>query len=357
MGEGCLGEASISLGVSETRSLESRSVSDAKLHHFVPQFYLRHFADEDDRVAVRHRTRGTRVSSVEKVAAENGLYKVPNRPLTAEYTLGDVETLTAAAFNEVCRGRLPPRGSDARQVLSLFMALQLNRSPTSFSIIRFYDAVKRALGPSPVNESDMRDFLADLYGFEPKEPEVGAACDLINGAPAEHRTKDEIKEDELKLMFDKGLQVAPLLYERVWSLESLKVPRLVTSDRPVVLWNPPRPEDDYRGVGLLNAEEIWLLVDRERMVVLRRAGPERVRRIGPERVDLVNTHIARHCTAEVFAHPDAASELELDALPLASRRPMVRFWRGPLIGAAEEHEILHTWHPIRDVPDRDSSPY
>jgi hypothetical protein len=324
-------------------------VSDPKLHHFVPQFYLRHFADKDDRVAVRHRTRGIRVSSVEKVAAENGLYKVPNRPLTAEYTLGNIETLTATAFEQLCCGRLPPRGSDTRHVLALFMALQLNRSPTSFSIVRFFDAVRRVLGPSPVGESDMRDFLVDLYGFKPKEPEVGAACDLINGAPVDERTNADIKEDELKLMFNLGLKVAPFLYELVWSLESLKVPRFVTSDRPVVPWNPPRPEDDYMGVGLLDAEEIWLMVDRERMLVLRRAGPERVRRVGPERVELVNTHIARHCAAEVFSHPDAINGLE--ALPLASRRPMLRFWRGPAIGVADGQEILHSWHPIRDVPD------
>lgn len=324
-------------------------VADPKLHHFVPQFYLRRFASDSERVAVRHRTRGTHVSSVENTAARNGFYKVPTRPLTAEYTLGDFEAATGAAFDALCSGKLPASGTAERDALGLFMGLQLNRTPDSMAILRFVYGALQDLGPGPISEASMGKHLTRLYGFEPEAPEVGAACDFANAALGDSRTDAEIREHQLELMFKMGLQTAPFLQARSWSLEAPKDEVLITSDRPVVLWNPERPEDEYMGVGLLEAEEVWLVVDPARMLVLRRQGPERIKRMGPERVSFVNHHIARHCAEEIISHPDA--EAELAELPLSRVRPVLRFWRGPLVSSTDGAEILQAWVPIRDISE------
>ena len=329
------------------------TVAEPKLHHYVPQLHLRRWANQRDQVAVRHRTRGVRVSSVDKTTAQTGLYKVPDRKLTAEFTIGDLEAASASVIDELCTGNLPPAGSRSRQVLALFMGLQINRTPHSLAILQFLYDVDRQLGPKPIGEDTMRQFLTKRFGFEPEGPEVGAACDFANGSPPFQRTGAEKREHQLQLMFDMTLKLAPVLEGRSWSLEAAREPNLITSDRPVVLWNPERPEDDFMGVGF-DAAEIWLMVDPERMLVLRKQGPERVKRMGPERVAFVNRHIARHCSEEIIGHPDAMAELQL--LPLARRRPGVRFWRGPLVNSPDDEEILHAWHPIRDLPDEATAP-
>ncbi|MEM9464268.1 MAG: iron chelate uptake ABC transporter family permease subunit [Actinomycetota bacterium] len=185
--------------------------------------------------------------------------------------------------------------------------------------------------------------------------QVGAACDLVN---YQHRldptpTPNGTQAFSIDLMFRQSLgHIAPSLEARTWSLEASKEPSLITSDRPVTLWSPVRSEYQYQGVGIADAEEIWFPVDPSRMLVLRRGGPERVRRIGPDRLIRVNEHIARHCTDQVVAHPSAAGLIA--GLPLARRRPTVRFWRGPAVDESGEDlgtEILHVWRPLRDIPD------
>lgn len=166
-------------------------------------------------------------------------------------------------------------------------------------------------------------------------------------------TTAELKSFKLKTMFDSIQVIAPILEGRQWSLEASKQNEMMTSDRPVVLWNPPSHEDNYRGIGVEDAEEIWFPVDRKRVLILRKVGSERTCRIGPERVDIVNEHIARHCTERIVSHPTASDKLAKVAL--AKRRPTIRFNQGPLFdgttGTEIHGEMIHSWTPIRDIPD------
>ena len=54
-------------------------MSDPKIHHYVPRFYLRGFADTNDRLAVRERQGRTYVTSTNNVMARSGLYRAGER--------------------------------------------------------------------------------------------------------------------------------------------------------------------------------------------------------------------------------------------------------------------------------------
>lgn len=328
-------------------------MSKPKLHHYVPRFYLRGFADHNDRLAVRQRNGGAYVTSTKNVMARSGLYNVTSEPLTAEHTLGDIESMASSALQILRSGCLPSSTSTERKALTLYMGVQLSRNTDAFCLSEFVSRITNRFGSFQVEMSDMRSYLTEAYGFKPPEHEIKAARDMAYIFGTGPGSIDEMRAIEVKMIFDTLDAAASLLEARSWSLESSKTESLITSDRPIVLWNPPSPEDDYRGVGAGDAEEIWFPIDRSRILTLRRGGPEEIRRIGPERVAFVNQHIARHCTERIVSHP-AMSDV-LNGLDLAKRRPTLRFGSGPLVdrdsGRKLNDEILQAWRPIRDIPD------
>ncbi|MDF1595123.1 MAG: DUF4238 domain-containing protein [Acidimicrobiia bacterium] len=334
-------------------------MSEPKLHHFVPQSYLKRFANERNQVAVRSRDGSTFLSNTRNVMAVIGLYKVPQQPLTAEQTLGALEEDAKEVLDRIDEERtLPPSGSGERDTLALYMGVQLARDPDHVLSFEFTHDVIEAIGDPPIDPESMRDYLErNVLGFEPHETEVQGACDFVNASAMQpdFPTREDTAQLRIDLMFNLGLQVAEHLKQRAWSLEAARHGELITSDRPVTIWALPSPEDTYRGVGIYDADEIWLPLDRTRLISLRLIGPERVRTMGPRRLKNVNEHIARHCTSLIAFHPE---NVEGKHLPLARRRPIIRFNTGPLYSGTErtDGEVLHVWKPIRDIPDEWSSP-
>ena len=328
-------------------------VSDPKIHHYVPRFYLRGFADTNDRLAVRERQGRTYVTSTNNVMARSGLYRAGNANLTAEYTLADIEGMASTIVSALRDGRLPPSGSSGRTILAIFMAVQIARNLTIMPPLGYYSELFDTFESLQVGTEDVRSYLTRAYGFTPAISEVEAATRVAEIGASTFLSTDDLKDFMLTTLFNSVKELAPFLEARQWSLEASKRQEIITSDRPVVLWNPPSEEDNYRGVGVADTEEIWFPVDRKRILVLRISGSEIVRRIGPERVDEVNEHIARHCTERIVSHPSASNTLA--QTPLATRRPTIRFSQGPAFdrrtGDQLAEEIIHSWLPIRDIPD------
>jgi len=327
-------------------------VSDPKVHHYVPRFYLRGFADTNDRLAVRERSGRTYVTSTKNVMARSGLFSLEGAVLSSEHTLADIEAMVSEVIRDLREGILPRSGTSERATLAIFVALQMAR----INIIPKLDLLLDLWcehGSLELTTQDMRTHLTPRFGFTPSEAELDAAKDLAYIWGKASQTPDDMKRFMLRLMFDSIREITPLLEARQWSLEASKEKKFITSDRPVVLWNPPTREDSYLGIGIAKTEEIWFPVDPSRILILRTGGSELIRRIGPERVRATNEHIARHCTERIVTHPEGLKALADYAL--AERRPTIRFNRGPAIdsisGAELGHEILHLWAPIRDIPD------
>lgn len=332
-------------------------MNDAKRQHFVPEFYLRRFADNNGRVTVRCRDGRSFTTSTSNILAEVHGYRVPGRPLTAEPLLGQAETGASIALEEVdALGRLPVRGSKARNELAVYMALQLSRTPDLIAHHEFEAGIRSKFGDGLVPAPWMRKHLADLWGFTPRDPEVSAACDLVNLAPT--FDSESVHEFRIETMFDIAVRtVAPHIEAREWSLEVSRVPCFFSSDRPVSLWSPASEKLNYQGVGIVDAEALWFPLDPGKALVARRGGASTIRRIGPERRAAMNCHVGRHCTSLVFSRPDLA-----DLMPerLNRRRPVLRFWEGPMFhdsGRPADNDVLHSWKPLLDIPDSVEDPY
>ena len=328
-------------------------MSEPKVHHFVPRLYLRGFANTKDQVAVRDRKGRAYITSTRNVMARSGLYRVPGQSSNAESALGRIESETVGPLRELRTGSLPSRGSPNRSAIARFMAIQTLRDIDDNPLFGMVRALRKRFECFPVSRQDTRRFLAESYGFEPSSPEVNTAWEMANFLGTGSLDEAQMKTIELDAMFDVSQRAAPILENLVWSLAASKREDFITSDRPVVLWRPPRPQDNYRGVGLQGAKEVWLPVDRRRILILTKRGRDRVRRIRPGRVDSINQHIARHCRMAIVSHPSMATKM--DGLHLAERRPTWRFNQGPafdrVTGAKVSDEIWHIWRPIRDIPD------
>lgn len=125
------------------------AMSVPKLHHYVPQFYLRRFVDDEARLWVWDRDRDRIfLSSPRSVAAETNFYFLDeiaeqgHDPLTMEWQLADLERNVAAITDEwiecIRAGNLGDPievRSVNRKIVSLFVALQFLRTKDARSIL------------------------------------------------------------------------------------------------------------------------------------------------------------------------------------------------------------------------------
>jgi Protein of unknown function (DUF4238) len=158
-------------------------------------------------------------------------------------------------------------------------------------------------------------------------------------------------EFAIRLMLESVDQLVPILLDRHWTLEIARKPRLLTSDHPLVIWRTPSPRDQYEGVGIANAEQVRFPLDPGKQLVLTLTQGPPVRPIEPNRVRACNADIASACHRFVVGHPNRPRPIQ--EVPLASKRPVLRFNTGPLYEKQPDGsivyrgEVLHTWVPRR----------
>lgn len=116
---------------------------------------------------------------------------------------------------------------------------------------------------------------------------------------------------------------------------------------PVSTYWYPAKRQTYRGVGLVDVDEVRFPVDPFHLLVLRRRYPENRTITSGDRVRAVNQQAANRCYRLVIAQPGEASALaELQLLP---RSLALRFNIGPLIrenpdGTTwEDGEVIHLY--------------
>src|SRR4051794_17686354 len=106
--------------------------NSAKLHHYVPQGYLRGFATEQERITAvpLNRTRSPFTTSVKNVAAQTHFHTVPEaeEPDGFERILSSVEAYAIGIIRRMECGEFPLPEED-RMSLSYYLALQAVRGP------------------------------------------------------------------------------------------------------------------------------------------------------------------------------------------------------------------------------------
>jgi hypothetical protein len=321
----------------------------------VPRAYLARFG-HDGRVLVRWRSKpGLIPVGVHNVAVECGFYETEGpagaRSVAVEEALAELDGAAAKAVQFIDSTGAPPDvGTSERTTLAAFMALQLTRTPEQRGRVLFARDLAAYAGARKIDKMVVAEYLERVHlGFRPSDSEVSAALDL-----AQVTLRDPAvltNEFAIQVMLQSVDQLVPILLDRHWTLEIGRKPRLLTSDHPLVIWRKPSPRDQYEGVGIANAEEVRFPLDPGKQLVLTRTQEPPVRLIEPNRVRACNADIASGCHRFIVGHPNRPRPLQ--EVPLAPKRPVLRFNTGPAYEKRPDGttvyrgEVLHTWVPRR----------
>jgi hypothetical protein len=328
-------------------------MSDPKLHHYVPQSYLSRFG-RGDMVRVRRRCPSkTHLANVKNVAAETGFYTITDEngvPSTAiEQELSGLEGQGLAALRRIDETGMPPAvGTDDRELLCLYLAVQMARTPRKRTMLRFGRDVTAYADGREVDLALMTEYLTRKHlGHPPRATEAQGAWDYYHGTRAMNGGNDPTHNEAVAVPFSSVQACIPQYRARHWRLETCRKPIFLTSDAPLVLWRPETPEDAYQGFGLEGAHEIRFPVSPTAQLVLTPGHGTSVEEVRLSRVNSCNQDLADSCEQVVIGHPDRPAAL--DRVQLTKRGPTLRFNTAPGIrrnpdGTEEPMgDILHMW--------------
>lgn len=227
--------------------------SAAKLHHYVPQAYLRGFATEKERITAipLDRSRKSFTSNVKNVAARTHFYRVEElaEPDGFEKALSEVEGHATEIVRGFERSEFPPSESD-RWTLSFYVALQSLRGPDTRKTMESVRAKMVRLEIGAGGRENVGRWTKENLGFEPSAEQEDCIWDeatqpdgppitFSNGAHIQHMVKT-------------ATELTSYLITRPWSLVRFDRRSLITSDAPVSLIRQPDSEA-WEGVGFMTA--------------------------------------------------------------------------------------------------------
>lgn len=227
--------------------------SKAKLHHFVPQGYLRSFATDQNRIGVRplDRSRKSFISNTKNIAAQSHFHTLSDasEPDGFEKNLSELEGQAIGIIRRLISGKLPISEED-RYVLSYFIALQSVRGPETR---RTYDQLRAHMIRAEVGmggRENLTKFVKRRLGYDPTEELVERIWEeaIQPGGPSIKLSNRQ----QIELMVNTAQEITKYIFVRPWSIVQFKRRVLLTSDAPVTLV-PHGDEEPWMGVGFLNA--------------------------------------------------------------------------------------------------------
>lgn len=225
----------------------------AKLHHYVPQGYLRGFATEKGRIVALplDRSRTSFTSSVKNVAAQTHFHTVDGleEPDEFEKALSGVEGQAISIIGKLEESKFPLSESD-RWTFSYYMALQSVRGPDTRKTMEQIRAkfVRVEIGAG--GRKNVSNWTKKNLGFDPspeQEDRIWAEATQLGGPPISFSNFAHIQH-----MVDTAEKLTPYFAARPWSIVKFEQLSLITSDAPVNLI--PNPKDAAsEGVGFMTA--------------------------------------------------------------------------------------------------------
>lgn len=315
----------------------------SKRHHFLPQSYLRAWANDRDQVLVRRRDRDVSfTTSIINVAVQANLYSMPGEDGPddrIERELARIEGPLATLLDQVRNHRTPRPGSQERSHLSDLIALQIVRTPEYFDFWTMAGRVAEFTGERPVSLAGVRRFLTEAYLVDPpSDGEVQGASDFVNVALLQDLPE---KSEMFDVMFRIAREeIAPRLEQKAWAVERTSGPPFVTTDRPVSVWRRDPAAMSRIGAGIESADEIRFPLGPRQLLVMRPRFPENRTFVDAARVASVNRSLAAQSHAMVMGLVEAAGVL--DGLALRRARPSLRFNAGPLVAEQANGRSLAT---------------
>jgi len=236
------------------RNGESRSA--ARRHHLVPEFYLKHWADDGKiRVTNVDESRSW-VTTPNKAAFETDYYRVESPdidpdevpPLLFETALSKIEQWGAVFINAAVTNHDVGVDDEERVLFSLYMAMQYVRG-------RHFRAVARAsatdyfkLKYGQITEKGIQHVLRER-GLKVNEANMSRFRRFVDSLNSEDLALSPTKASLLGLSGRMVSDIGSYLFERGWHIYSVP-PILVTCDEPVIpVPGPPHPRGERGGVA------------------------------------------------------------------------------------------------------------
>lgn len=299
---------------------------DPRRHHYVPQFYLRRFADGDQIARVDLATPNEHQgANVKDVAVVKDLYTTVDaevgETVAVERILSMLDGDAAGAIERLAYGLLfPPQRRD-RISLALWMSVMHVRGPEHRRQVEAMadNMMKMQLslidGPEAAHAH-----LAGPSGEQPEPEMIEALLEVVDDLDSFEFVPHQ--NEMVRNMLDFGLQAAPFFLGRLWSVVKFPEDGLVLTDKPLALYQKPEHRSPWMGVGIGNADEVWVPLDRRTALILHNEElvGERVIKAPPEHsVDDFNQAIVSQAGHEVYCHPDDLWRLRRLRLPRADR--------------------------------------
>lgn len=204
----------------------------------------------------------THLANVKNIAAETGFYTITDdngAPSTAiEQELSGLENQGLPALRRIDETGMPPAvGTDDRELLCLYLATQMARTPRQRTMLLFAREVTAYADGREVDQVLMTEYLTRKHlGHPPRASEVQGAWDYYHGTRAMNGGNDPTHDEAVAVPLSSIQECIPQYRARHWRLETCRKPIFLTSDAPLVLWRPETPSDSYQGFGLKGACEI-----------------------------------------------------------------------------------------------------
>lgn len=284
------------------------------------------------RVRRRHPPKA-HLANVKNVAAETGFYTVTDEngvPSTAiEHELSGLEAQGLAALRRIDETGMPPAvGTDDRELLCLYLAVQMARTPRKRTMLRFGRDVTAYADGREVDQALMTEYLTRKHlGHPPRAAEAQGAWDYYHGIRAMNGGSDPTHNEAVAVPLSSVQACIPQYRARHWRLETCRKPIFLTSDAPLVLWRPESPSDAYQGFGLEDAHEIRFAVSPTAQLVLIPGEGTSAEEVKLSRVMSCNQDLTDSCEQVVIGHPDRHAAL--DRVQLSKRGPTLRFNTAP----------------------------
>jgi hypothetical protein len=305
-----------------TDALQPLGPNDPIRHHYIPQFFQRRFADDEDHLVVTQLDGGeSKRLHVSDIAVSRNFYtsidNVIGETVATEKLLAVIDGLAAPAIRRMVTGVLFPPSPKDREYFTIWLSLLWLRDPHTrrrmeANTDQFYKMDLALL----VRPDAARARLRRNLQREPTTAEVDQLVEV-----AERRDEIEVVPPQsylVKMMLQLALSSWPYFLHRPMTVWKLPEPGLVFTDRPVVLSQYPENSDPLMGVGVANADEILFPLDRQHLLLLHldltMPNSHTAAPFGLS-LDEINQVIAGHAAQEVYCHPADVDRLASLTLP------------------------------------------
>lgn len=298
-------------------------------HHYVPQFYLRAFANSRGQLLVQGRDGSRRYRATVKSAAKRrdfyAMEGADGPSFELEKTLSKMEAKCAPTLKRMISGHLPSNHEE-RENFARFVALQFVRGPDSRMV-----AEKLMAWTGKFILKNMTPAMATDYirKKENREPLPGEIEELLEFAHGERAFEDNFVPHQnytISMTLQALESCARIALARTIRLLRWSTATLLTSDTPVALYSQ-RPSDIFAGLGFGTADQVVITLSRDTAAVLYgpwQNQPETVWHNPPHwAANMVNFLVAENAMEAIFLHPDDEHILPGLKLPPVRERGVI----------------------------------